>query len=468
MDQTQSTQTTPKKAAPWPTLTGCLIAVFMQMVDGTIITTALPTITKDLKASPQSQLLFISAYALTFACTLLTAARLGERLGRRTTFLTSLLIFTTASMWCGISSTAPELIAARVLQGCAAGGMAAQTIAIVTASFPRNRHPQVFAILGAVAGFAGMVGPILGGALVAANLFGLGWQAVFFINLPLGLLAFALTFRYLHLGRPEHREPLDPAGAVLSTASLFLLLYALTDIQQNGWQSEPFALMAAASACSTVFFVQQRRQTRRARNPLLRFDLFADRRFAIGSILVTVFFGLFTAFVFAISITLQDELHFSPWKTGLLMTPFALGACAGALAAPFSVRRWGVRTMTVGITGYGLCVAVGAAYLDMTDGDVSIPLVIGPVFLAGFCIGLFCVPLQPIMLSGLAQRQMDAASGLLPTIEQIGNALGLALLSAVFFRAHTIAGSVTMFAAIAAVALGLGVLTLFLPEPDRS
>lgn len=435
----------------------------MQMIDGTIVITALPSITADLAASPRAQLLMVSGYALAFACTLLTAARVGELVGRRTMFLASVLVFTAASVWCGISGSATELVLARVVQGSAAAGMAAQTIAIATASFPRRDHPRVFALYGALAGFAGALGPILGGALVTADVFGLGWQAIFLINLPLGVLAGALALRYLRLGRPARRERLDLPGAALSTLSLFALLFALTDIQQNGWRPAALAVIAVALGGGAVFLAQQRR----GRDPLVRFDLFADRRVAVGSVLLTVFFGLFTAFVFAVSVTVQEVLGFTPWRTGLLMTPFAAGACAGALLAPMLVRRWGVRVLTAAITAFGLWVAVGAAYLHATDGTVSVPLVLGPVFLAGLSVGVFCIPLQPIMLSGLGQRQMDAASGLLPTVEQIGNALGLALLCAVFFRAHTLAGSVTMFAALSAVALGLGALTRALPEPAR-
>ncbi|MEV6276240.1 MFS transporter [Nocardia sp. NPDC051832] len=453
------------QTAAWLSFTGCLIAVFMQMIDGTIVTTALPSITADLAASRQAQVLVVSGYALAFACTLLTAARVGELVGRRGMFLWSVVAFTAASVWCGMSGSAGELVAARVVQGIAAGGMAAQTIAIVTASFPRARHQQVFAIYGAVAGFAGMVGPILGGALVLADLFGSGWHAVFLINVPLGSVTFVLAWRHLRLGRPIRRERLDLSGAVLSTVTLFALLFALTGIQQNGWRTGLLVVLAGAFGCGALFLVRQRREERRGGALLVRFDVFADRRFAVGSVLVTVFFGVFTAFVFAVSITLQEVLGFSPWRAGLLMTPFAVGACAGALASPMLVRRWGVRTLTVGITAYGIFVAVGACYLHLTNGVVSVPLVVGPVFLAGLSVGVFFVPLQPIMLSGLEQRQMDAASGLLPTIEQIGNALGLALLSALFFRAHTLAGSVTMFAAIAVVALGLGALTFALREP---
>ncbi|MEC3919767.1 MFS transporter [Nocardia sp. CDC160] len=451
--------------AAWLVCTGCLLAVFMQMIDVTIVNTALPAMTADLAASEREQLLVVSGYSLAFACTLLTAARLGELLGRRAMFLGSVAAFTGASVWCGLSGSAVELVAARIVQGVAGAGMAAQTIAILTAAFPRERHGRVFAIYGAVAGFAGMLGPMLGGALVSVNPWGLGWHAVFLLNLPLGALAFALALRYLRHGRPVHRVRLDLGGAALSTVSLFGFLYALTDIQQHGWRAGAGVVMLVSLCWAVVFLVQQRGETRHGGQPLLRFDLFTDRGFAVGSVLVTVFFGLFTAFVFAVSITLQDELGFSPLRTGVLMTPFALGAGAGALVSPMLVRWWGVRVLAAGIATYGGCVAVGAGYLRLTAGAVSLPLAVGPVFLAGLGVGVFAVPLQPLMLSRLDRARMDAASGLLPTVEQIGNGLGLAVLSAVFFRAHTLGGSVTMFAAIAVVALGLGALTLALPKP---
>ncbi|MET9487119.1 MFS transporter [Nocardia sp. NPDC006630] len=451
-------------AGAWIAFGGCLIAVFMQMIDVTIVNTALPSLTADLGASRQAQLLVVSAYSLAFACTLLTAARIGELAGRRVVFLVSVAAFTAASVWCGISGSAGELVAARVVQGIAGAGMAAQTIAILTATFPRDRHGQVFALYGATAGFAGMLGPILGGALLTLNPWGLGWHSVFLLNLPLGVLAFVLALRYLRLGRPPTRTRLDPGGAVLSSVALFGLLAALADAQQNGWRAGTVVMLVAALLWAAVFFAQQRGKARQGGNPLLRFDLFADRGFAIGSVLITVFFGLFTAFVFAVSITLQDELRFSPWRTGLMMTPFALGAGAGALVSPILLRRWGVRTLAAGITAYGVCVAIGAGYLHVCSGVISLPLAVGPIFLSGLGVGLFGVQLPPLMLSRLDQQQMDAASGLLPTIEQIGNGLGLAVLSAVFFRVHTLAGSVTVFAAIAVVALCLGALALALPE----
>ncbi|MFI2229690.1 MFS transporter [Nocardia testacea] len=464
---TPATATARAGAGPgtWAAFAGCLLSVFMQMIDVTIVNTALPAITADLRASSAQQLLVVSGYSLAFACTLLPAARAGALTGRRPMFLAAVVAFTAASVWCGTASSANELVAARVAQGVAGAGMAAQTIAILTALFPRHLHTRVFALYGATSGFAGLLGPILGGTLVTADPGGFGWHSIFLMNLPLGVLTLALAWRYLRLDTPRQRASLDLTGVVLSAASLFGLLYALSEIHLHGWRAAPCAIIAAALVLGGVTLRHEGRVARRGAGPLLRLDLFGDRGFAVGSLVVTGFFGLFTAFVFAISITLQDVLDFSALRTGIAMTPFALGAGAGALLSPVLVQRWGVRTLAGGLVLFAVCVAIGVAYVNITDGRVSMLLCAAPVFLCGFGAGVFAVPLQPIMLSGLDDGQMAEASGLLPTIEQIGNGVGLALLSAVFFRAHTLGGSTVMLSAIAVAALVLAAITTALPDP---
>ncbi|MBO0854961.1 MAG: MFS transporter [Nocardia sp.] len=455
----------------WLVFAGCLIAVFMQMIDVTIVNTALPTLTAGLRASRSAQLLVISGYSLAFACTLLIAARLGELAGRRVMFLTSVVAFTGASLWCGVSTGAGELVVARVVQGAAGAGMAAQTIAILIASFPRERHPLVFALYGGVAGFAGMLGPVLGGALITLDIGGWGWRSVFLINLPIGAAAFALAWRYLRLGRPPSHGRLDLGGAALSGAGLLLLVYALAQVQQRGWCRQPVLLLLAGVAVSFLFLAHQLRRAGRGRAPLIRLDIFRDKGFRIGSALVCAFFGMFTAFVFAASITMQDVLGYTPWHTAMVMTLFALGAGGGALASLILVRRWGIRVLAAGMALYGGCMVAGAVYLWLTSGAVYALLAAGPVAAAGFGVGLFQVQLQPVMLSGLDAGRMAETSGILPTVEQVGNALGLAVLTTLFFRSHTLGGAITMMAALAVVALVLAGSTLAMPRtssPDSA
>lgn len=451
-------------AAAIGSFSACLISVFMQMIDVTIVNTALPVITTELGASRSQQLWVVAGYSLAFACVLLTAARLGAITGRRRMFLWSAAAFTAASVWCGISTGAAELVLARIVQGVAGAGMAAQTIAVITATFRRDHQPYAFAVYGATAGFAGMLGPIVGGVLITLDPFGLGWHVIFLMNLPLGVLAIGLAMKYLKLGPAPQRPPLDIRGAVLATAALFLLLFALSDSQEAGWRPIHAAYVAVALVLGGLFVAYERATRRRGALAMVRLDLFGDRGFAVGSVLVTVFFGLFTAFVFTVSILLQDVLRFSALRTGIAMTPFAIGAGVGAVISPILINRWGIRVLAAGVAFFGFWVAVGVGYLYVGGGAVNLALVVVPVFLAGFGVGVFGVPLQPIMLAGLDDREREESSGLLPTVEQIGNSVGLAVLSALFFRAHTLGGSMTMLSAIAVAAIGLGVLTLALPD----
>lgn len=457
----------PSELAAWLAFAGCLIAVFMQMIDVTIVNTALPRMTADLGASRSAELLVISGYSLAFACTLLSAARLGAVVGRRAMFLTSVVAFTAASVWCGLCTGATELVVARVVQGAAGAGMAAQTIAILIASFPRERHSLVFAMYGGVAGFAGMLGPILGGALLTLDIGGWGWRTVFLINLPIGMVAFALAWRYLRIGRPPSPDRLDLGGAALSGVGLLLVVYALALVQQHGWQAQPIALGLAGVVVCALFVAHQIRRSSRGDSPLMRLDLFSDKGFRIGSILVCLFFGLFTAFVFAASITMQDVLGYTPWHTAIVMTLFALGAGAGAIATLFLVRQWGILILAAGVTLYGGCMGGGAIYLHLTNG-IANPLIAAPaVCAAGFGVGIFAVQIQPIMLAGLNADHMSETSGVVPTIEQIGNALGLAVLTTLFFRSHTLDGALTMMVALAVVSFGLGALTLAMPRAQH-
>ncbi|MEV0683314.1 MFS transporter [Nocardia sp. NPDC050378] len=457
---------TPELGA-WLAFGACLIAVFMQMIDVTIVNTALPNLTADLGASRSAQLLVISGYALAFACTLLTAARIGAMVGRRTMFLVSVAAFTAASVWCGLADGAAELVIARVAQGAAGAGMAAQTIAILTAGFPRERHPLVFALYGGVAGFAGMLGPIVGGVLLTLDIGGWGWRSVFLINLPIGLFAFALAWKFLDRNRPEGRHRLDLVGAGLSGLGLFALIAGMAQIQQHGWRLHLVAVVGAGVALTVVFLAQQRRRTARGASPLVHLELFGNTGFRVGSVLVGAFFGLFTAFVFAASITMQDVLGYSPLLTGMVMTLFALGAGAGAIGSLILVPRFDIWALAGGIALFGGCIGAGGVYLYLVDGVASALLCAGPVFAAGFGVGVFGVQLQPMMLSGLDADRMAEASGVLPTIEQVGNAVGLAVLTTVFFSSHSLGGAIMMMGAICGVALLLAALTSAMPGREQ-
>jgi EmrB/QacA subfamily drug resistance transporter len=418
----------------WLAFAACLVAVFMQMVDLTIVNTALPSVARELHASASNQLLVITVYTLAFACTLMTCARLGEWFGRRMMFLAAMAAFTAASALCGMAGDVATLIAARGLQGVSAAAMSAQTIAIIAASFRPARHPAVFGAYGAVAGLAGMAGPAMGGLLIAGNVLGLGWRTIFLLNVPLGMLALVLSHRHLHVGRSATREKLDPIGMALSTAGLFGLIYPLVCSCEGRWQRRYLVMIAAAAAILAVFVGYERALARRGGNPLLRRELFADRAFGVGAVLSMGFFGMFAAFLLMVSITTQYGLRYTAMRTGVLMVPFAVGAAVGSVGSPLLVRRWGTWTLTAGIVVFGTSLAVIAALLDPASGTLDVAAVATPVATAGLGMGLFVAPLQATVMSATTDRTVGSASGLLPTIQQLGSSIGVAAMSVVFFH----------------------------------
>ncbi|WP_297609177.1 MFS transporter [Nocardia sp.] len=209
-DRTGDPGAAARSPGAWIALSACLIAVFMQMLDLTIVHTAMPALARDLGASSSAELLIVSAYGLVFACMLPTAARIGDLFGRHIVFPAALAAFGAASVWCGIASGPAELVLARGVAGIAAAMASAQTIAIITGAFPERARATAFGLYGAVAGLAGMAGPMLGGALVDADPLGLGWRAVFLINVPLAGVAVALANRHPQAARGV----IDPGGLV--------------------------------------------------------------------------------------------------------------------------------------------------------------------------------------------------------------------------------------------------------------
>ncbi|MGV9542373.1 MFS transporter [Nocardia beijingensis] len=437
-----STSASPTTATPpavagsgaWAALGACLLAVFMQMLDMTIVNTALPSIATDLAAPGSAQVFVVAGYSLAFAGTLMTAARVGESAGRRRVFLGAMAAFTMASVWCGLAHLPGELIAARAVQGLSAAAMSAQVIAIISAVFPKARQPLAFGLYGAAAGLAAIVGPLLGGAIIASDPLGLGWRAIFLLNVPLCVLGLLLAHRHLHVGRPPDREPLDVAGALLATTGLVAVLYPLAAGREQRWPPQLFGLLGAGLGLLVVFVWHQRRRSRAGESPLLRIDLFADRGFAVGSVLTLSFFGIFAAFLFTVSVTAQSGLGFTALRTGILMLPFAIGGACGALTSPILVARLGNHGLTLGVLVFAVAVVVVAMTVDPDAAAIDLRRLAVPVFAAGAGMGLFAAPLPAAMMAGVAERATGSASGTVPTVQQIGSSLGVAVLGALFFR----------------------------------
>ncbi|WP_405491953.1 MFS transporter [Nocardia sp. NBC_00511] len=499
--------------AAWTALTACLLAVFMQMLDLTVVHTAIPTVARQLGADDAAQLLIVTVYGLTFACTLPTAARLGELLGRGRVFAIALAAFAAASTWCGISSSAVELVLARGVAGIAAGTAAAQTVAIIATAFPPDRRDRAFGIYAAVAGLAGMIGPILGGLAVDANPLGLGWRTVFLINVPIAAVAIGLV----DLRRAQHEincptadfenlkqqmvdrdaagttaaascgapsgiaefvpvveaaadsrglsvlRGMDLGGAALSVIGLALLVYPLTAGHELGWPLWILVMLGLSVPVLAGFVRGQLRRT----EPLVRLDLFGERGFAVGAVLMAVFYGLFTALLFTVSVTVQAGLGWSAARTGVLMLPFAIGAAGGALSSPLLSAWWGNRVLTIGVGVFAVAVGAIAVTVRVLGSGLGIGSVAGPVLAAGLGMGWFAAALPAVIIAGIPLSATGSASGLLPTVQQVGSSVGAAALGMVFFARLAAAGALTAITtvlwAIAALSVALACLTLALP-----
>ncbi|NLG54641.1 MAG: MFS transporter, partial [Rhodococcus sp.] len=315
-------------------LTACLLAVFMLMIDVTIVNVALPSIAVDTGAGSSAQSLVVTSYTLAFACTLLTGSWIGGLLGRRTVFAGGMAAFIIASALCGAADSAELLIAARVAQGIAGGMVSAQGVAIITSSFPRERHSVVFAFYGLTAGGAAILGPSIGAILITFNPFDWGWRTVFLVNIPLGILALVLASISLSNTRPSTLPRLDLLGLALSTSGLVLLIAPLAHSYQHGWSMWTSALLCASVAVLTLFVVHESRWSRAGYVPLVRLDLFRHRTFTIGCFLSILMFGSFTGFFFTISLTLQFGMQLSPLRTGVITIPFAVGAAVFSVLSP--------------------------------------------------------------------------------------------------------------------------------------
>jgi len=419
--------------AAWLSLTATLIAVFMQLLDVSIVNVALPSISADLGASFSTLQLVITAYTLAFACTLITAARLGDLFGRRKVFLLALTAFTVASVLCGIAQSPTELVGARFLQGFTAAMMLAQTLAIITTTFPAEQRGKVFGIYGATIGMATILGPTLGGALISWNVFGLEWRAIFLVNVPFGIIALIFGYRNLLDSRSESAQRLDVPGVVLSVLGLFLIVYPLAEGRERGWPLW-LVLMLIASAPVLIGFVWYQWRRGRANNsPLLDLVVFRDRAFSVGSLMALLFFSCLISFFFTISLTLQAGFGFTALHSGLTTLPFAVGSAIASARSNGIAQRLGSRILMLGagILAVGL---VALSVVMQQQGTTPHWLVLaGPLFVAGIGLGLFIAPLQTVILSGVKQDNAGSASGLLPTFQQLGGSVGLAAVGVLFF-----------------------------------
>src|SRR6516162_4790520 len=404
---------------------------------------------------------------LAFAAGLIISGNLGDVLGRKRVFLLGVGIFGLASLCAGLSASGPELIAARVVQGAAAAVMTPQVLATFRAIFAAQERGKAFGIYGAMLGFASAVGLVLGGALTEANLFGWSWRSVFFVNVPVAAGALIAGLRLVPETKdPAARRPNLPA-AVLLAGSLVAVVYPLLEGRQLGWPAWVWLLLGAGVAgVITVGALERRRGQRVA--PLLRPGLLRIPAFAAGLGIQLAFAAGMQGFFLAFALWLQAGEQFSPLKAGLTAVAFSVGSFIGAPVAVPLAQRYGRRILAIGAAGMVagiLGVALAAPHVG--TGGSPWPIVPGLV-VAGAGLALLVVPLVNVVLAAVPVEVAGGASGLFSTAQQLGGALGVAVLGTVFFGyadGHSLQAALIHTAPYAMGAFALcGVLSLLLPR----
>jgi EmrB/QacA subfamily drug resistance transporter len=452
----------------WLAAVAMMIALLMDMIDVTIVNVALPTIRRDLGASPTELEWVVSAYMLGFAAALITAGSLGDLFGRKRLFLAGIATFGLASLCAGVAQTPGELIAARAVQGVAAAVMTPQLLATFRTIFDGTERGRAFGLYGAILGVASAVGLLLGGVLTSADLFGWGWRSVFFVNLPVALISLVASVRFVPETRERSARRPDFAGAVVLTAALLAIVYPLLEGRSLGWPAWTWLLLGAgAVALAALGLVEERRQRARVA-PLLRTRLFRIPAFTAGLGIQVAFAAGLQGFFLAFTIWVQAGQHYSPLRAGLTATAFSAGTFVLAPVAVPLAQRFGRLVLACG----AVLMAAGIAAIDVGAHHVGTgtspwPLVPG-LAVAGLGLALLVIPLVNVVLAAVPAEAAGGASGMFSTAQQLGGAIGIAIIGTVFFGyldGHSFAAAFTHAAPYAAAAFIIcGLLSLALPR----
>jgi EmrB/QacA subfamily drug resistance transporter len=408
----------------WIALILLCSAQFVVVLDASIVNVALPTIKEALDFSEGSLPWVVNAYVLTFGGFLLLGGRLADLLGRRRVFMSGLVLFAIASLAGGLAANSGQLIAARAVQGLGAAILSPAALSIVATTFKDGaERNKALGIWGAVAGSGGAAGVLLGGLLTE----GPGWEWVFWVNVPIGILAAAIAPSLIAETREESEvRHFDVAGAVTITLGLSALVFALLDAESAGWGSAQTILVLVGSAVLLASFVAIER---RSRAPLVPFSIFRIRTIT-GANVVGLLVGasLFSMFFF-ISLYMQQVLGYGPLKAGLSYLPLAVAIILSAGIASSLVTKVGFKPILA--LGMGL-IAIGLVWFAQVSADGSfLGDILGPSLFAAVGLGFAFVPVTIAAVSGVEDREQGLASGLINTSQQVGGALGLAILAAV-------------------------------------
>ncbi|HEU5157290.1 MAG TPA: MFS transporter [Streptosporangiaceae bacterium] len=418
---------------PGPMVVVLLSAWFMAQFDFFVVNVAAPSFQRDLGAGPAALQLIVGGYIFAYAGGMITGGRLGDLYGYRRLFIGGMIAFTVASVLCGVAAEPAQLVVARLVQGFTAAMMVPQVLAVITSVFPAETRARALGWYGAAGGFGSIAGQVLGGLLLDADIFGLGWRAIFLVNLPVGVIGAVLAARLLPRLEPGHRARLDPLGAIGIAATLALLLVPLVLGHEEGWPAWTWICMAAAVPVGAATIAWQRRLGARGGQPILDLALFRVRSYVAGIAAAAAFLAYFASFMFTLTLLLQDGLGLSALHAGLAFAPMGVMFSTTALLGSRLVGRYGLRVVVFGAMLTVVCLLLLALRLYAADAGAGLAWIIVLIALAGSGNGLVIPHLIGVALVGVRPHQAGVGSGILTTAQQFAGSAGIAVIGTVFF-----------------------------------
>jgi EmrB/QacA subfamily drug resistance transporter len=419
----------------WAALPVVLAGTAMVVLDFFIVNVAMPAIQGDLGASEAALQWVLAGYGLAFGAGLITAGRLGDHFGRRRMFIVGLALFTITSAACGIAPSAGVLVGSRVAQGAASALLMPQVLAIIGVAYQGEDRVKAMTAYALTMGLAAVAGQLLGGLLIDADVAGLGWRSCFLVNVPVGVAALVLTPRVVPESRAESSSRLDLFGAAVVTAALVAIVLPLIQGREQGWPAWTWISLAVAPVLLADFALTQRKLAGRGGSPLVHPGLFAERSFGVGLAGVVLFQATMASFFLVLALYLQDGRGLSPVQAGLLFTLIGAGYMGTSIVASKATERLGRQALALGaglrvIGLLGMWAAVG----EVGSGG-SVAWLVVPMLIDGAGMGFLTGPLMTIVLANVPAEYAGAASGVLSTAQQVGNAIGVAVIGVFFFGA---------------------------------
>jgi EmrB/QacA subfamily drug resistance transporter len=435
-----------------------ILADVVDLMDSTITNIAAPTIVRDLGGGESLIKWLGASYALAMGVLLLVGARLGDRYGKRRIFLIGIAGFTLASLAAGLSVDPVMLIAARLLQGGFGALLIPQGFGLLIASFNREQLRVAFSVFGPVMGASAILGPILAGFIISANIAGLTWRPIFLINIVLGTAGFIAALRVLPRDEPAEPVVIDALGASLLGASMFGLIYGLIEGSTDGWTALPIGFLVAGAALLAAFWVRQRT----AADPLILPSLLANRGFTAGMLLGLAFFAAVNGLAYVISLFFQTGLGLTARNASIALSPFMIGIIIASFVCRPLVGKLGRTLVLIGLL-LTLAGAAGVWATVLNQGtQVSLWALAPSILVLGIGAGACFTSLFDVAIGDVAPAEAGSASGSLSAVQQLASAIGSAVVTTVYFSqrtehgaGHAMTATVAVVAAIAALGLGI-------------